>query len=151
MTTGKSPPPQLGQAVVLAQRALIPVRDDALDRVGSSFEIYAALNVVATGGGTVRSDVLHRGLAAAVEAEPAAVSELVGRLEETGLVQLSTPEGGDRRVELTPEGEAHLQRLRESLQQLTTTLLDGLDPDDVQATMRTLHELTQRAKALEEG
>jgi len=116
MSTTETVPPQLGQAVALAQRALIPARDAVLDEAGARFDTYAALNMVASGDPAISVDELRRGLAAALETEPVAASQTIERLESEGLIEF----GDDHcQLRLTAGGEARFERLRESMQQLT--------------------------------
>jgi MarR family transcriptional regulator, organic hydroperoxide resistance regulator len=149
MTDTQVPPPPFGQTVGEAQTALKTVLDRVLDKAGTTFDSWVALNTLATQGPAIAGDELRSNLAQALRTDAGAISELVERLRSSGLVRL-TADGGSREgalVELTEEGQVLHRSLRRSVGGASAELLAGLDPSDVETTIRVLREVTERAKA----
>jgi hypothetical protein len=90
------------QSQAVAQRALSTALDDLLRDAGTTFDRWAALNMLATGGPVPRA-ALRDQLAAALRAGQEPVSELLDQLESSGLIRVAGDSGarGGARVELT--------------------------------------------------
>jgi len=142
-------PPLFGQAVGEAQTALKAAIDDVLAEAGTNFESWLALNLLATRGPAIPSNAYQQELVEGLRAEPRMVSELVARLQSTGLIVATRGTGvdGGGQVELTGDGKASHARLREAVARTSARLLSGFDPDDVQTTIKVLREVTSRAQA----
>jgi DNA-binding MarR family transcriptional regulator len=139
--------PQLGRAIALAHRPLVALREDVLRADGTSFEAWIVLSTLVESGGAADGDELRAELMKQLEADPWAVAQLVDRLEMTGDLRRSgRPEGG--RVELTAAGESRHRRLREAFARTAATVLDEIDPADVETAQRVLEEVAERARSL---
>jgi MarR family transcriptional regulator for hemolysin len=80
---------------------------------------------------------------------PANMTGLVGRLERDGLV-VRKRHPDDRRVvmvELTAEGATRTKKARRAVEKAMGQLFAGIAPADLQATLRVLEQVRQRADA----
>ncbi len=116
----------------------------------ATFEGWVVLNLLATRGHAIPRHALERELAAALQSDMEAASGLVDRLESAGLLHAPGPTGerGAHDMALTEAGGAEYRRLRDAVDRLASQLQDGVDPDDLQATIRVLTRMKERADAL---
>jgi DNA-binding MarR family transcriptional regulator len=152
MPETQTPPPPFGQIVAVAQRALSAALDGLLGEAGTTFQRWAALNMLAARG-SAPLDALRREVAEALQADERSIAELFDQLESDGLIQTAGDRGAPdgTRIELTAGGETLHRSLRESIGRLSARILGGLDPHDIGTTIRTLREVTERAQSLPTG
>jgi DNA-binding MarR family transcriptional regulator len=81
---------------------------------------------------------------------PGSVSELLDQLESSGLIRVAGDPGArdGTRAELTVDGGRLRGSLRQSIGRLTARIVGDLDPHDVDVTIRTLRQVTDRAQSL---
>jgi hypothetical protein len=144
MSTTPSPPAVLGTTVALAQQALTRRLHALLADVDVDPARYHALRVVALRG-PMTSAALDAQLAQAPVPPDAAADATVALVAE-GLLALD----GDL-VALTAAGAQRHAQLSEHITTQTRDLLEALDPDDLQTTIRTLQAATAHADATTAG
>jgi DNA-binding MarR family transcriptional regulator len=145
-TETRTTAPELGRAVAQAHRPLVALRDDVLRADGTSFDAWIAMYTLAARGGAMPGDELRHELAVQLEGDPWSVAELLDRLEAAGDLRLAAGDGV--RVELTREGASHHRRLREKFGHTAASVLEELDPADVETTMGVLRDVAERARSL---
>jgi DNA-binding MarR family transcriptional regulator len=153
MTATQTPPVPFGRQLGEAHRAGRALLNDVLAREGTTYETWIAYNLIASGGPEVRRDELERALATALDISAVAVTQLLGQLARFGLIQL-VPEAGDAteaQVALTAAGAADYQRLLGLVNQRSAQAFAGVDPDEVQTTIRVLGTYSQQAQTLLAG
>ncbi len=106
MPETQTPPPPFGQIVAVAQRALSAALDGLLGEAGTTFQRWAALNMLAARG-SAPLDALRREVAEALQADERSIAELFDQLESDGLIQTAGDRGAPdgTRIELTAGGE----------------------------------------------
>lgn len=135
----------IGQQVGVTARAMRGLLDGAMAAAGSTFAdwtVLAALNA--------RGPLVQKDLAKSLGMIGPSVVERIDRLERAGLVARS-PVPGDRRASLVSMTEAGLERfgvLHEVLRSTESALTNGIDPSDLDTTLRVLGEITERARSL---
>lgn len=138
MTTVPAVYGQFGQALGLAERTLSANLRAHLAERDIQPEAWYALQLV-----TTRGPRLARGELAGVLESPSfdakSVRGLLARLEADGLIS------GDTEVELTDDGKALHNSLREYIAGPTVELLSQFDIGEIETTVRTLKTLTERA------
>jgi DNA-binding MarR family transcriptional regulator len=137
-----SPTPLTGQDINVAARATRSVFDSLLRDAGTTFPVWVALNMLGTAGSRLPREVLRRNLTEGLDADPAAVDGLLDELGSAGLAEV-----GVAAVELTPDGTALHERLRDATADAAARLWSGFDPQDLATTRRVLLEVTERARA----
>ena len=147
MTATQAPPVPFGRHLGAAQRAGRAMLDEVLVGEGTTYETWIALTVLATSGPIASRVALARSLAAALEFTPAAVAQLLGQLERCAV--LRTEPGGEdgSMIAMTEEGSRSYQRLLAAVNQRSAQALAGVDPADVQTTVRVLRHFTERAES----
>jgi DNA-binding MarR family transcriptional regulator len=140
MTT---PPPavfgQFGRTLAFAERTLTTILREHLAQRDTRPETWYALQLIATGGPGLSREALSRDLEGSPNLDVSSTRELLAGLEADGLIT------GDSRVDLTAEGQALHQSLREYIAGPTTRLLSQFDIRDIETTVRTLQGITERA------
>ena len=132
---------QFGQALGLAERTLSSVLREHLAQRNTKPETWYALQLIARDGPGLSRDALSRDLEGSPTLDADSTRELLARLEADGLIQ------GGARVDLTPEGRALHQSLREYIAGPTVRLLSQFDIRDIETTVRTMQEITKLAEA----
>jgi DNA-binding MarR family transcriptional regulator len=135
MTT---PQPSFGRTLALAEQTLTKVLRRHLDERQTKPETWYALQLIAIRGPGLARAALTHDLENSRTMTPDSTRELLARLEVDGLIR------GDATIDLTPEGEALFESLREYIAGPTAELLSQFDPDDIATTMRTLEAITER-------
>jgi hypothetical protein len=111
------------------QRATSAVLDLLLAEIGTTFDRWLVLNVIASESLPARVGLLVPALAAALEATDETVRLMLDDAESGRHVRVVSPPSGDpaaARVELTAEGEALYSRLRTAIDELTVEVSTGL-------------------------
>jgi MarR family transcriptional regulator for hemolysin len=119
--------------------------DSRLAVEGANFASWAIMATL-----DARGAVIQRELAEVLDIKGPTLVRQVAQLEKSGLVNRK-PVPGDLRasqIALTPKGAARFNRLRTALQSAETQLLAGIDPAELEVTIRVLGRLTDRAKEL---
>ena len=79
----------------------------------------------------------------------APAEQLLGQAERQGLIRFAAePDGAGSRVELTPAGEERFAHLLAAINRASAQALSGIDPEDVQTTIRVLGQYREKALSL---
>ena len=130
---------QFGQALGFAERTLTAILREHLAKRDTEPETWYALQLIATRGPAYSRDALSDALEGSPNLDADSTRELLARLEADGLIR------GDTAVDLTEEGTALHQSLREYIGGRTAQLLGQFDLGDIETTVRTLQAITARA------
>ena len=141
MTTPPAVFGQFGRTLAFAERALTATLREHLAQRNTKPETWYALQLIARDGRGLSRDALSRDLEGSPTLDAGSTRELLARLEADGLIQ------GGARVDLTPEGRALHQSLREYIAGPTVRLLSQFDIHDIETTVRTMQEITKLAEA----
>jgi DNA-binding MarR family transcriptional regulator len=131
---------EFGQTLAFTERTLTAVLRDHLAQRAVEPETWYALKLVAVGGPHLARGSLVRDLEGSRGLDAVSTRTLLDRLADDGLID------GDDTVELTDEGTALFEGLRDYVLGATAELLGRLDPGDVETTVRTLKAITRRAQ-----
>lgn len=136
----------IGQAVGQAETALSGLLAEVLATTGSTRETYLALQrMAALGGGAARADYA-RDLSDSLDLDLWAAGQLADALVSAGL--LAAGDGASETVRMTPAGAELRGKLQDSVRAVTGPLWESLDSTALDTTIRTLQEITARARAL---
>jgi hypothetical protein len=141
MTTPPAVFGQFGRTLAFAERALTATLREHLAQRNTKPETWYALQLIARDGPGLSRDALSRDLEGSPTLDADSTRELLARLEADGLIV------GGAQVDLTPEGMAQYQSLREYIAGPTTRLLSQFDIHDIETTVRTMQEITKLAEA----
>ena len=141
MTTPPAVFGQFGRTLAFAERTLTATLREHLAQRDTKSETWYALQLIATDGSGLSRDALSRDLEGSPTLDARSTRELLARLEADGLIQ------GGAQVDLTPEGTALHQSLRDYIAGPTIRLLSQFDIHDIETTVRTLQEITRRAES----
>ena len=141
MTTPPAVFGQFGRTLAFAERALTATLREHLAQRNTKPETWYALQLIARDGPGLSRDALSRDLEGSPTLDAASTRELLARLEADGLIE------GGAELDLTPEGMAQYQSLREYIAGPTTRLLSQFDIHDIETTVRTMQEITKLAEA----
>ena len=141
MTTPPAVFGQFGRTLAFAERALTATLREHLAQRNTKPETWYALQLIARDGPGLSRDALSRDLEGSPTLDADSTRELLARLEADGLIV------GGAQVDLTPEGMAQYQSLREYIAGPTVRLLSQFDIHDIETTVRTLQEITRRAES----
>jgi hypothetical protein len=135
--------PLLSQAAKGSQLLL----DFLLAQADLSFEEWICLNVAATSGQPVETEVLCRTVAERLGCPAGQVHQAAGRLQAGELLQAGGRDG--RQVlGVTEEGAARWRVLSGQVSTTSHELLGALDPADLAAAVRVLQTVTSKAPAI---
>ena len=132
---------QFGRTLAFAERTLTATLREHLAQRDTKPETWYALQLIARDGPGLSRDALSRDLEGSPTLDAASTRELLARLEADGLIK------GGAEVDLTPEGMAQYQSLRDYIAGPTTRLLSQFDIHDIETTVRTMQEITKLAEA----
>jgi len=127
-----------GQIIGQAERTTRAVLDRFLDRTGTDFLGWVALNVIATGNQATESSVVSQ------LAQGLRVDESVARSTVDGLVARGLLEGD---VELSAAGRQRHDQIRQGIAEITARLYGDLPGDELEVAARVLTTITARAQA----
>jgi DNA-binding MarR family transcriptional regulator len=137
----------LGQAVGQAEAALSRLLSGVVAETGTSREAYLALQRMAALGDRAARGDYARDLSESLGLDPWAAGQLADSLVSDGL--LASGEGSEEKtILLTAAGEDLRGRIADSARAVSAPLLAPLDVVAVDTTIRTLQEITDRARAL---
>jgi DNA-binding MarR family transcriptional regulator len=130
---------QFGQTLALAHATLNKILETHLAARGTSPDRWYALKLTAQAEPIAWAGVVD-GLAAGGKVQPVDAEPVLRALEADGLI-----EGGDV-LSLTDSGRSYFAELRQYVITPTIRLLGQFDLADVETTIRTLREITARAR-----
>ena len=139
-----------------AERAMRALLEAQLREADLAFPEWTVLVHLDGAGPLTAAQLVQRQLAGRVVAEESAARGTVDRLRSAGLLgpvgEGDGTDGGARdgatsQLAPTEAGGAVYRRLRRAVSRITDELYGDLPPADLEATQRTLTELTRRANA----
>jgi DNA-binding MarR family transcriptional regulator len=148
-TIQESPRPTvpIGQAVGQAEASLTRLLAGVLAESGTSHQTYLALQRLTNLGGRATRDAYERDLIDWLELDGPGARRLASELVSAGLVAVE-PNGADGPgiVRLTSQGVALRAGILGASAKITEPMLATIDRDDLETTVRTLNEITRRAR-----
>ena len=139
MTTAPAIFGQFGQTLAFAERTLSATLREHLAQRDTQPETWYALRLIATRGPGLSRQELSDDLAGSPALDADSTRELLARLEAQGLIR------GDTHIDLTAEGQARYDSLRDYVAEPTARLLGQFDLQDIETTIRTLQAVTRLA------
>jgi hypothetical protein len=133
----------IGQAVGQAERVLTRLLSRVLAEIGTTRETYLALQRLSVHGDRAVLDDYVRDLSDWLGLDLWAAGELADGMLDAGLVALA-----GETVRLAPAGAELRERIRRSIGAVNGPLYAALDPADIETTVRTLQDITSRAREL---
>ena len=133
----------LGQAVGQAQTILTRLLTGVLAETGTPRETYLALLRLSVHGDSLQRDRYVRDLSDSLGLDLWAAGELADGMLDAGLLTLA-----GETIRLADAGAELRERTRRSVGTVTAPLYEGLDPADIETTVRTLQDITSRAREL---
>ena len=133
----------LGQAVGQAQTILTRLLTGVLAKTGTPRETYLALLRLSVHGDSLQRDRYVRDLSDSLGLDLWAAGELADGMLDAGLLTLA-----GETIRLADAGAELRERTRRSVGTVTAPLYEGLDPADIETTVRTLQDITSRAREL---
>jgi hypothetical protein len=134
----------LGQAVGQAQTILTRLLTGVLTETGTPRETYLALlRLSVNGDSSLQRDRYVRDLSDSLGLDLWAAGELADGMLDAGLLTLA-----GETIRLADAGAELRERTRRSVGTVTAPLYEGLDPADIETTVRTLQDITSRAREL---
>ena len=140
--TGRQPVP-VGMAVGQAGAVLSKLLARVLAEAGTSRQHYLAMQRLAGLGGAATREAYVFDLSDALEIDLWAAAEMADTLAEAGILAEA-----DGVIRLGDYGGDLRGRIAASVGAITRALLAPVSPADVEITIRTLREVTQRGGAL---
>jgi DNA-binding MarR family transcriptional regulator len=142
--------PPLTRDIGQTERTLQALIHRQLARAGVTFPEWVVLTFLTASGPLTAGNLAQR--LTDDEIAPSAVAvAVVGAMVEKGLIGPATSSPGEPeapRLTVTDAGTAVYVPLRAAIGQLTGDLFADIDATDLDATRRTLNEVTRRAKRL---
>jgi DNA-binding MarR family transcriptional regulator len=133
----------VGQAVGQAEASLTRLLSWVLAESGTSRETYLGLQRLTALGGQATRDAYERDLSDWLQLDRAAAGRLASDLLAAGLAATE----GDT-IRLTAQGQALREGILDASAEITGPMLASLDRVDLAITIRTLQEITRRARAV---
>jgi hypothetical protein len=143
-TTGKDarPLPLIGQAVGQAQASLTRLLTGILAGTGTSYQAWLGLQRLNAMGGHPAREAYEADLSYWLQLDGPAAARLAGDVIAAGLADSS----GDGRIALSAQGRALREQVLATSAQVTGPMLATIDRADLDTTIRTLEEITRRAR-----
>ena len=144
-TIGESlrPAVPIGQAVGQAEACLTRMLAGILAESGTSHETYLGLQRLTSLGCQATRQAYERDLSDWLGLDGPGARRLAGELVTAGLVAID----GDQ-ARLTSQGAALRAGILGASAEITGPMLATLDRDDLETTVRTLNEITRRARGI---
>ena len=137
------PIPFIGQAVGQAQASLTKILLGILAESGTGYQAYLGLQRLTTLGGEATWEAYERDLSDWLELAGTAAARLAGDLVAAGLAET---EGGT--IRLSAQGRGLREGVLAASVKITGPMLATIDRDDLETTVRTLDEITRRARGI---
>ncbi len=153
MRSTQAPPVPFGRHLGAATRTSSDLLDAIMVREAERSETWIVLNLIATSGPGKRRDDLVRELVSGLRfVTEAPAEQILGQAERHGLIHVVVePDGTGGLVALTPAGEERFSHLLAAINQASDQALSGIEPEDVQTTIRVLGQYRVNALALLAG
>jgi DNA-binding MarR family transcriptional regulator len=135
------PVPLIGPAVGQAQASLTRLLTGILAESSTSHQVWLGLQRLAALGGQATREAYQRDLSDWLLLDGPAAARLAGDLVAAGLADT---EGGA--VRLTAQGRGLREQVLAASAKITGPMLATIDRDDLETTVRTLDEITRRAR-----
>ena len=133
----------VGPAVGQAEASLTRLLSGILAESGTSRETYLGLQRLTALGGHAARDTYERDLSDWLQLDSPAAGRLAGDLLVAGLAATE----GDA-IRLTAQGQALREGILAASAEITGPMLASLDRVDLDTTIKTLQEITRRARAI---
>jgi DNA-binding MarR family transcriptional regulator len=140
------PLPLIGQSVGQAQASLTRLLTGILAESGTSYQAWLGLQRLTALGGQATREAYERDLSDWLQLDRPAASRLAG-----GLVTAGLADTGDGAIRLTAQGRGLRQEVLAASATITEPMLATIDHDDLETTVRTLDEITRRARGIPAG
>jgi len=137
------PIPFIGQAVGQAQASLTKILLGILAESGTGYQDYLGLQRLTALGGETTREAYERDLVDWLELDATAAARLAGDLVVAGLAET---EGGA--IRLSAQGRGLREGVLAASAKITGPMLATIDRDDLETTVRTLDEITRRARGI---
>ena len=137
------PIPFIGQAVGQAQASLTKILLGILAESGTSYQTYLGLQRLNALGGEATRDAYERDLSDWLELDGTAATRLAGNLVAAGLAET---ESGT--IRLTAPGRGLREEVLVASAKITGPMLATIDRGDLETTVRTLDDITRRARGI---
>ena len=131
---------EFGQTLAFTERTMTAVLRGHLAERDVEPETWYALKLVAAGGPHIARSSLVRDLEGSRGLDAGSTLALLDRLAADGLI------AGDDAVDLTREGKALFESLRDHVLAATVDLLGQFEVSDIETTVRTLKAITRRTQ-----
>ncbi len=153
---GTRPVRLVGQAVGEAQASLKKILTGILAESGTGYQAYLGLQRLTALGGEATQDAYQRDLSDWLELDAAAAARLAGDLVAAGLAGTGLagtgPAGvGGGAIRLTARGRELRGEVLAASAKITEPMLAAIDRGDLETTVRTLDEITRRARGIPAG
>jgi len=143
-TTGEDtrPLPLIGQAVGQAQASLTRLLTGILAGSGTSYLLWLGLQRLNAMGGQPSREAYEADLSYWLQLDGPAAARLAGDVVAAGLADSS----GDGLIALSAQGRALREQVLATSARVTGPMLATIDRADLDTTIRTLEEITRRAR-----
>jgi len=143
-TTGEDtrPLPLIGQAVGQAQASLTRLLTGILAGTGTSYLLWLGLQRLNAMGGHPAREAYEADLSYWLQLDGPAAARLAGDVVAAGLADSS----GDGLIALSAQGRALREQVLATSARVTGPMLATIDRADLDTTIRTLEEITRRAR-----
>ena len=143
-TTGEDarPLPLIGQAVGQAQASLTRLLTGILAGTGTSYQVWLGLQRLNAMGGHPAREAYEADLSYWLQLDGPAAVRLADEVVEAGLADSS----GDGTVTVSAAARALREQVLATSAQVTGPMLASIDRTDLDTTIRTLEEITRRAR-----
>ena len=143
-TTGEDtrPLPLIGQAVGQAQASLTRLLTGILAGSGTSYLHWLGLQRLNAMGGQPSREAYEADLGYWLQLDGPEAARLAGDVVAAGLADSS----GDGRIALSAQGRALREQVLATSARVTGPMLATIDRADLDTTIRTLEEITRRAR-----
>ena len=126
----------------MANKALVKSWERELEPLGLAEAHYYYMRVLLEEDGITQAELSER-----VSTEPPAVTGVLDKMSELGLVRrvADKTDRRKRRIFLTPKGAALRTPLLEAMEKRNETLLNGIDPDELEIFCRVLDKIVRNS------